>query len=593
MTDKYKQDRWSLEALFPGHDTPEIKSAKEKLEKDIAAFEDYRSQLTDDIDEKTFQKLLADLEEIYKQSSRLDAYSFLWFSEDTLNQDALAFQGSIQQFLVGLQNKTIFFSLWWKKLDQKNADRLMKNAGDLEYWLKEMRHFTSYTLTEPEEKIINIKNATGPTALYSLYESITNRYSYKVEVEGEEKEMTRGELMVYARHHDPDLRAAIYQELYRVYGDEGPILGQLYQIKVRDWFNEYVDLRTYQSPIAVRNLINDVPDDSVDVLLEVCEKNAPVFQRFFDLKARWLEMDQIRRYDVYAPVAKAESDKKFSYQEAVDMCLDAFQTFDPRIAELAERIIADGHVDSEVRKGKYGGAYCASIDTEITPFVLMNYQGTADSVSTLAHELGHGFHALLAFDHSVLNFHSSLPLAENASTFGEMLLIDKLLSEEDDPAVRRDILFQQVDDAYATIMRQSYFAMFEREAHKMIQDGAILDQVSDMYYENLKSQFGTSVELSEEFRWEWVSIPHFYDRPFYVYAYAFGQLLVLSLYQRYQEEGDAFKPGYIKILEAGGSRAPAEILSEAGIDIASKDFWQGGFDVIDRMVKDLEDLPIE
>ena len=593
MTEKYTQERWSLDALYPGHDSPELKSAMEKLERNIADFEGYRDQLTDDVDEKTFLKMLADLEEITKEGYRLSGFSFLWFSEDTLNQDALAFQGSIQQFLVGLENKTLFFSLWWKKLDQKNADRLMKKAGELEYWLEEMRHFTPFTLTEPEEKIINIKNATGPTALYSLYESITNRYSYKVEVEGEEKELTRGQLMVYARHHDPDLRAAIYQELYRVYGDEGPILGQLYQIKVRDWYNEYIDLRSYQEPIAVRNLLNDVPDDSVDALLDVCEKNAPVFQRFFDLKARWLGLDKIRRYDVYAPVAKAESDKKYSYQEAVDMVLDAFQAFEPRVAKLAEKIIADGHVDSEVRKGKMNGAFNYSVDKDLSPWIMLNYQGKADSVSTMAHELGHGIHGMLAAHHSVLNFHAPLPLAENASTFGEMLLIDKLLAKEDDPAVRRDILFQQVDDAYATIMRQAYFAMFERDAHKMIQEGAILDKICDMYYENLKSQFGKSVELSEEFRWEWVSIPHFYDRPFYVYAYAFGQLLVLSLYQRYKKEGKSFIPGYIKILEAGGSKAPAEILSESGIDISSKDFWQGGFDVIDGMVKELEDLPIE
>jgi oligoendopeptidase F len=200
---------------------------------------------------------------------------------------------------------------------------------------------------------------------------------------------------------------------------------------------------------------------------------------------------------------------------------------------------------------------------------------------------------MLAADHSVFTFHSSLPLAENASTFSEMLLIDQLLSKEDDPAVRRDILFRQVDDAYATIMRQSFFALFEREAHEMIQDSATIDDLSEMYLNNLKKQFGKAVELSDEFRWEWVSIPHFYHTPFYVYAYAFGQLLVLSLYQRYQKEGDSFKPGYIKILEAGGSRAPAAILADSGIDISSKDFWQGGFDVIERMVKELEDLPIE
>jgi len=591
MTTSYKQGRWSLDALFPGHEAPEYTAAIKKLEGSIESFEKLRPELDVEIDEEVFLKIVSDLEEISKQSSRLHGYAGLWFFADTQNQDAQALQAQIEQFMAGLQNKTLFFSLWWKELDQLTADRLMAASGDLKYWLEEMRHFTPHTLSEPEEKILNIKNVTGFSALITLYDSITNRYSFKVEIDGEEKEMTRGELMVYARHHDPALREAIYKEQYRVYGDDGPILGQIYQTVVRDWANENIDLRNYSSPISVRNLRNDIPDIAVDALLEVCQKNTPVFQRFFDLKAKWIKTDQLRRYDIYAPVA--EADKTYTYQEGVDMVLDAFQTFDPRVAELAEKIIADGHVDSEVRPGKRGGAFCWSVDKDLSPWVLLNFQGTADSVATMAHELGHGIHALLAQDHSVFTYHSSLPLAENASTFGEMLLIDKLLSEEKDPAVRRDILFKQVDDAYATIMRQSFFALFEREAHKMIKDGAIIDDLSEMYMENLKKQFGKAVSISDEFRWEWVSIPHFFHTPFYVYAYAFGQLLVLSLYQRYQKEGDSFKPGYIKILEAGGSKAPAAILAESGIDIASQDFWQGGFDVIDGMVKELEELPIE
>jgi len=443
---------------------------------------------------------------ITKHSSRLLGFAGLWFYGDTQDQDAQALQAQIEQFLVGLQNKTLFFSLWWKGLDQQTADRLMAASGDLKYWLEEMRHYTPHTLTEPEEKILNIKNVTGSSALITLYDSITNRYTFKVNVDGEDKNLTRGELMVYARHHDPALREAIYKEQYRVYGDDGPILGQIYQTVVRDWANENIDLRNYSNPISVRNLRNDVPDVAVDALLDVCQINAPVFQRFFDLKAKWIKTDQLRRYDIYAPVVQA--DKTYTFQEGVDMVLDAFQTFDPRIAELAEKIIADGHVDSEVRQGKRGGAFCWSVDKDLSPWVLLNYQNDADSVATMAHELGHGIHALLAKDHSVFTYHSSLPLAENASTFGEMLLIDKLLSEEKDPAVRRDILFKQVDDAYGTIMRQSFFALFEREAHKMIKDGAIIDDLSEMYMENLKKQFGKAVSISDEFRWEWVSIPH-------------------------------------------------------------------------------------
>ena len=591
MTKAYTQKRWSLSALFPGHDSPEFSGAMESVEGAVSKFEEIRPKLTAEINEDTFQEIVKELEEITLQIHRLAVFAGLWLTEDTQNQDALALQAKIDQFLVTQQNKILFFNLWWKGVDQKDADRLMKNAGDLQYWLEEMRHFTPHTLSEPEEKVINIKDVTGFSALNTLYNSITNRYVFKVEVDGKEQEMTRGELMVYARHHNPDLRAGIYQELYKVYGDDGPILGQIYQTIARDWANENIDLRGYNTPISVRNLHNDIPDIAVNALLEVCETNASVFQRYFDLKSRWLKMDQLRRYDIYAPVAK--SDKTYSYQESVKMVLDAFQTFDPRIAELAQKILDDDHVDSEIRKGKQGGAFCWSAIPGLSPWIQLNFQGDADAVATMAHELGHGIHALLAADHSVFTYHSSLPLAENASTFGEMLLIDRLLSQEDDPAVRRDILFGQVDDAYATIMRQSFFALFEREAHKMIQAGATVDELSEMYLKNLKTQFGEAVELSDEFRWEWVSIPHFYRTPFYVYAYAFGQLLVLSLYQRYKTEGDAFKPGYIKILEAGGSRAPAAILKDSGIDISSKDFWQGGFDVIEGMVKELEGLPIE
>jgi oligoendopeptidase F len=270
------------------------------------------------------------------------------------------------------------------------------------------------------------------------------------------------------------------------------------------------------------------------------------------------------------------------------MVLESFDAFDPKVGALARRVFDQNRLDSEIRKGKESGAFCASINPEDTPFVLMNFTGRARDVATLAHELGHAIHAMLASRHSAFTFHSSLPLAETASTFGEMMLTDKLLAAETDEAVRRDILFKQMDDAFATILRQVYFALFEREAHALTQKNATVDDVCAAYMQNLKEQFGDAVELSDEFKWEWVSIPHIYAVPFYVYAYAFGQLLVFSLYQQFKLEGDAFKPKYLKILSAGGSEAPVKILSEAGIDIHSATFWQGGFDIISKLIDQLE-----
>jgi len=271
--------------------------------------------------------------------------------------------------------------------------------------------------------------------------------------------------------------------------------------------------------------------------------------------------------------------------------LDSFRRFEPRISDLARQVFEENRLDSEVRKGKRGGAFCLTVTPDLTPWVLLNYQGRAEDVATMAHELGHAVHSLLASDHSVFTFHASLPLAETASTFGEMILVDRLLAEERDESVRRDVLYRQVDDAYATIMRQSYFAMFERQAHRMVAEGASVGDLSEAYLQNLAGQFGDAVEVSEEFRWEWVSIPHIYHYPFYVYAYAFGQLLVLSLYKQYKEEGESFKPRYLDILSAGGSRPPVEILSQAGIDVFRPEFWQGGFDVVARLVDELEALP--
>ncbi len=585
---EYKLTPWSLANLFPSSEGPEIEAAFTDLESMASKFEAYREKLTPEIDFEEFMDAIKALEDFNKLGSKLSAYPGLWFAADTQSQDAQALYARVQQFLAMMENQTLFFSLWWKDLDDDVAEKLMSRSNGYRYWLEEMRHFKPHTLTEAEEKIVNIKDVNGKHAQVTLYDSITNRYVFKVEVDGEEKEFTRGQLTPLIQGSDPDLREAAYKELYRVYADEGPILGQMYQTLIRDWRSENIELRNYTSPISARNLVNDLPDNVVDILLELSDKNADIFQRYFKLKAKLLGLEKLRRYDIYAPVA--EADKTYDFDEAVKLTLSAFEEFEPRVAELAKKVFDDGHIDNEVRKGKQSGASCASITPGFTPYVKVNYQGKVNDITTLAHELGHAIHAMLAFHHNMFTFHSGLPMAENASTFSEMLLVDRLLEQEDDPAVRRDLLFRQVDDAFATIIRQAFFAKFEVTAHDMVAEGATIDQISEAYMENLKTQFGDSVELSEEFKWEWVSVPHFYHVPFYVYAYSFGQLLVFSLYKQFKAEGESFKPRYIKILEAGGSASPVDICAEAGLDITKAEFWQGGFDVIKEMVAELETL---
>jgi oligoendopeptidase F len=584
----YTLTQWNLGELYPGFDSPDLQMAFDNVEEQVMSFEGIRGKLSADLDPIQFMEFVRASEATTRIINKIYAFTGLSFASNTQDQIAQTYMARVQQFAAEMQNRTLFFSLWWKELDNQNAERLMSSAGDYRYYLEEMRHFKPHTLSEAEEKIVNIKDVTGAGALITLYDAITNRYVFKLEIDGEVIDLTRGQLMAYVQGTDPDLRAKAYQELYRVYGDDSAILGQMYQTRARDWYNENIGLRKFSSPMAVRNLQNDIPDEAVDALLDVARRNVKIFQRYFKLKAKHMGVDKLRRYDIYAPIAN--SDKKFEYDDATKMVFDSFNSFDPQLAEMAQRVFDQEHVDSEVRKGKRDGAFCWSVLPDMTPYVLLNYQGRARDVATMAHELGHAIHAMLAAHHNTFTFHSSLPLAETASTFGEMMLTDKLLAEEKDEAVRRDILFKQVDDAYATIMRQSYFALFEKQAHDMIQKNASVNDVAAAYMENLREQFGDAVELSDEFQWEWVSIPHFYHSPFYVYAYAFGQLLVFSLYRQFKSEGESFKPKYLKILSAGGSEAPAKILEEAGIDIRSAKFWQGGFDVLDQLVGELEKL---
>ena len=570
--------KWSLKDLFPSADGPEIQRAFKELDRRAAALEKRHRLLTPRISSVAFLAILNELEEVQSLARRTAAFAELLFSENTQDPAAITFYANTEQRLAELENRLLFFSTWWKELPKPAAARLLATSDPYRYFLEQLRRFRPHTLPEGEEKVVNLKNATGAHALVNLYNSITNRYQFEMETEEGKKSLTRGELSVYFRSAKPEQREAAYRSLYDVYGRDGLILGQIYSSLVRDWRSENVNLRKFSTPIAARNLANDLPDKVVRLLLDVCQSNTAIFQRYFALKARALGLPQLRRFDIYAPVAGSE--KKYAFDEAWSLVRESLARFDPGFADLAGKVLREDHLDAGVRPGKRDGAFCLSALPSLTPWVLTNYQNRVYDISTLAHELGHAVHSLLASGNPLLTFEPSLPLAETASTFSEMLLVDSLFKEEKDEAVRRDLLFRQMDDSYATIVRQAFFALFEVEAHDLIGKGGSVEDLSGLYFTNLQKQFGDAVKLSEEFRWEWVSIPHIYEVPFYVYAYAFGQLLVLALFHQYKTEGSDFVARFRRILAAGGSAGPSRILARAGIRIDKEDFWQGGFDLL-------------
>jgi oligoendopeptidase F len=582
-----RNTRWSLDDLLPDG-IGQLDDVLDQIDQRVRTIDSYRSRLSDTFSVEDFLELLHALEGLRELTASIAAYAYLSFAENTQSSQALGLQDRINQVLTDVDNRTMFFSLWFKSLSDEAANFYIRGAGDLSYFLKSLRRYKPYTLSEAEEKVINLKDVNGCEALVKIYEIITNGFSFSLEVDGEVKKLSRDGLTRYYHHPSPAVRAATYQEQYRVYNDHKAVLAQIYSSLVRDWGTEGVDLRGYASPISIRNLGNDIPDQVVDTMLEACRANAGLFQRYFALKARLLGMSKLRRYDIYAPVAQTE--KLINFDTAVQLIMDSFEQFSPQVAQAASQVFKHSHLDSENRPGKRGGAFSFSPSPRFIPWVLVNYHQHIRDVTTLAHELGHSVHAILASSHSILTFHAPLPLAETASVFAEMLVTDGLLQQEPDQQVRRDLLLTILDDAYATIERQAFISIFEREAHAKIAQGGNSDDLARLYMDNLEQQFGQAVGLPVEFAWEWLTIPHIFSAPFYPYAYSFGQLLVLAMYQQYLAVPEDFVPRYIKLLSYGGSVEPMSILEEAGLDVSSPEFWQGGFNAIRSKLEQLEQI---
>jgi oligoendopeptidase F len=587
MEDHMPVPCWSLDDLLP-EGAGQLESIFAQIEFFVQKIESYRPLLTDDFKINDFLTLLHTIEGLHELTGQVGGYAYLRFAENTQDPSALSLRDQVEQILTEVDNRTMFFGLWFKNLKDEIAEPYIAASGELNYFLISLRRYKPYSLTEPEEKIINLKDVNGSEAIVKIYEILTNRLTFNLEVDGVMKQLTRDGLSTYYHHPSPQVRAATYQELYHVYGDYKAVIAQIYMSLVRDWDSEALGLRGYASPISVRNLGNQIQDPVVDTLLEVCRENRFLFQRYFRLKARLLAMDKLRRYDIYAPIARSE--KTVEFDVAVPLVMDSFRRFSPQLAQTAASVFEHSHLDAQIRPGKRGGAFSYGVSPKFTPWVLLNFSWQIRDVTTLAHELGHAVHSLLASRHSILSFHPPLPLGETASVFAEMLVTDRLLQEESDPSVQRDLLLTILDDAYATVERQAYISIFEKDAHAKIAASCTSEELANLYLQNLTEQFGDALELTEEFAWEWLTIPHIFNSPFYPYAYSFGQLLVLALYQQYLEQREEFVPRYIKLLSYGGSAEPQVILAEAGIDISTPEFWQGGFDILQSMLDQLHKI---
>ena len=586
----YKLGTWDLSELVKNPKSLAFQKQIKELENQAIKFEKIKSKLNPKMSSKKFMNIIQQIEEISKNMSKIGGYASLSYSSDTQSDEATSLMTKMSKLGSEISNKILFFDLWWKtQVDDKNAKRLMKDAGEITEYLSHKRLFAKYALSEPEERIINTLDVTGISALVKLYDKITNAFEYKMKIGNKSKTMTREEITNYVRSTNPKIRETAYKTILTKYTENKGVVGEIYQNIVLNWRDEGIEIRGYESPISMRNIGNDVDDKTIESLLSICRKNSPVFQKFFVQKAKMLKMKKLRRYDLYAPAAANIKEKNYAYDKSVKLVFESLGKFSNRLEEYARKVFNENHIDSAIRQGKRDGAFCSTLTPKITPYVLVNFTGKSRDVFTLAHELGHAVHSQAAQDRSILVQDAPLPLAETASTFSELLLYDNLSDKISDNE-KKIMLAEKIDDLYATIMRQSFFTIFEVDAHKQIGEGTTINEISKTYLQNLKEQFGNSVSLSDDFAIEWSCIPHFYHTPFYCYAYSFGNLLALSLFQRYKKEGKDFVPAYMSILAAGGSKKPEKLLAEYGFDIRSPKFWQEGFDYVNEQVKVLASL---
>ena len=589
-----KLGKWDLTDLVDETSTKKFDKLVASIKKNVKKFEHNRQILKPDLNISIFEGLVHKTESILEDLSTVNSYAHLNYAADTSSNEAAALVLQTEKLSSQISNQILFFDLWFKKeLDKNNSHRLMDSISTVyREYLRHKRLVAQYTLNESEEKIINTLEVTGPSALVKIYDRMTNNFEFTlVKKRGNKKVIktftNKEKLLSLIRSSKAKERECAYKALFKTYEKNSGVLGEIYQNLVTQWKDENISIRGFNSPISVRNIYNNIDDTTVETLLSVCKENVHLFHDYFMEKAKLIGVKKLRRYDLYAPISSKNA-PKITFKNAAKLVLNTFHRFHPRFGTYTERLFKENHIDSEIRNGKTGGAFCYTVSPQRTPYVLLNFDGLMRDVSTMAHEFGHAIHSMLASNKPILVSHAPLPLAETASVFGEMLLneeIYKKLNREK----KKIFLAEQIDDMYATIMRQAFFTIFEIEAHKhIVKQSVTIDNISELYMQNLKTQFGDSIRISDDFKWEWLYIPHFFHTPFYCYAYSFGNLLVLSLYQQYLDEGKSFISKYLKILSAGGSEKPETLLRDSGFNITDSSFWQQGFDLIKMKINKLK-----
>ncbi len=578
---------WNLGDLYSGADDPALDHDLDASDAAADALDsNYRGRVAD-LSGEELRILLTEYERIEDASGRVSSFAYLHWASDTGDARRGALLQRIMEHGSRLNQKLVFLELELAHTPDAAADAWLKDPGlePYRHWLDQVRRYRPHLLSEAEEKILSEKAVTGRNAWDRFFDETHGaaRYDY------DGQKLTRDQVLSRLYSSDREQRCqaaeAVTSGLQELQKTNTYVFNTILADKASD-----DRLRNYPTWITARNMANEVDDQTVEALIQAVTSRYDIVARYYRLKRSLLGLDELVDYDRYAPLPAA--DHHHTWEEARAIVLAAYARFQPRMADVARRFFDERWIDAAVRPGKLGGAFSHGVVPSVHPYVLMNYEGLTRDVMTLAHELGHGVHQTLAGVQSILEHRTPLTTAETASVFGEMLVFQDLLANEQDPAVRLALLTSKLEDSFATAFRQVAMNRFENAIHTARRNEGELttEHFSELWLESQRAMFGDSVTLRDAYGLWWSYIPHFIGAPGYVYAYAFGELLVLALYARYKEVGPSFAPLYLDMLAAGGSDWPHEIVRPLGVDLTDLGFWHKGLQILDDLVGEAEAL---
>jgi oligoendopeptidase F len=578
---------WDLSDLYAAPDAPEVQADLERAAAAATALaEEFKGRLPE-LDGDALAKMIAHYEQIEETLGRAASYAQLLHAADTENAEIGRFFQTVQERVNEISTKVLFVTLELNRIaDEALEAKLAASARLAHYrpWIRDLRSFRPHQLDDEIERVLHEKAVTGRRAWTRLFDETMGALRFPFDG----RQLTSAEIFDLLQDRDRAKREGAARSIAEVLGRNVRLFALITNTLAKD--KQIEDgWRSFPRPISSRNLANQVEDEVVDALIDAVRTAYPrLSHRYYALKARWLGFERLEYWDRNAPLPE-DSDKRVAWDDAKVIVLDAYRRFSPALAEIVDRFFARGWIDAALRPGKDAGAFCHPTVPNVHPYVLMNYQGRARDVMTLAHELGHGVHQTLAAEQGPLMAGTPLTLAETASVFGEQLTFRALLEAESDPVQRQVMLAGKIEDGLNTVVRQIAFVEFERRLHDARRQAELTpDELGELWLQVQSESLGPAFHFDESYQVYWSYIPHFIHVPFYVYAYAFGDCLVNSLYAVYQAEPQGFEARYLELLRAGGTLRHKELLAPFGLDATDPGFWAKGLAIIEDMIERLD-----